>query len=154
MKANELMIGDWVTFKDCQHENPILIKIIAIGFQADEENDCLVQIDGDKGCDIITIDDEIVGIPLTAEILEKNGFENDFYEEESVADYHTIRLDGYSLRGKVDGWDNFLITSCNGNIDVVTDFHGEFRGELQFVHELQRALRCCKLNELANNFKI
>lgn len=75
MEANELMVGDWVTFKDCQHENPILIKIIAIGFQADEENDCLVQIDGNKACDIITIDDEIVGIPLTAEILEKNGFE-------------------------------------------------------------------------------
>ena len=32
-----------------------------------------MQINGDEACDIIDIDEEIVGIPLTAEILEKNG---------------------------------------------------------------------------------
>lgn len=147
MKANELMIEDWVTSKKWR-ENP---------FQLTRIND-----DGKYYYGITAkgyyvgpfLIKELEPIPITIEILEKNGFKNDFYEEESVADYHKIRLEGYSLRGKVDGWDNFLITSCNGNIDVVTDFHGEFRGELQFVHELQRALRCCKLNELANNFKI
>ena len=151
MKANELMIGDYVTFADCQKDKyPSIVKI----WQINEAGEAFVSIDGNEALDEIDIDDEIVGIPITPEILEKNGFKNDFYEDVSVADYHSIRVEGYSLRGKVDGWDDFLITSCNGNIDVITDFHGEFRGELQFVHELQRALRCCKLNELANNFKI
>lgn len=117
MKANELMIGDWVTFKDCQHENPMPIKIIAIGFQADGENDCLVQINGDKACDIIEIDDEIVGIPLTAEILEKN-----FPDPEIVCWYP----DNNTYR---------IIIGDNVALNI------------KYVHELQHALRLCGINK-------
>lgn len=146
IQKEQLSIGDWITARKWR-EKPFQLTRINDG------NKFFYGKNGDIYFGPFLIE-ELEPIQITLEILKKNGFKNDFYEEESIADYHKIRLEGYSLRGKVDGWDNFLITSCNGNIDVVTDFHGEFRGELQFVHELQRALRCCKLNELANNFKI
>ena len=133
MKANELMIGDWVTFKDCQHENPMPIKIIAIGFQADEEDDCLVQINGDRACDIITIDDEIVGIPLTAEILEKNGFEPTLAPGERVwkDNSQEVWLDN---EGK-----NYWANIKNG------EFY--FEGYIEYIHELQHALRLCGIEK-------
>ena len=142
MKANELMIGDWVTFKDCQHENPMPIKIIAIGFQADEEDDCLVQINGDKACDIIngdkacdimTIDDEIVGIPLTEEILDRNGFESVPAPSERVW-----------MRNGQEVWldnegENYWANIKNG------EFY--FEGYIEYIHELQHALRLCGIEK-------
>lgn len=86
---------------------------------------------------------KIQPIPLTAEILEKNGFENDFYEEESVADYHTIRLEGYSLRHNIGEADGYLVTWCNGGINVTTDLNGCVQKDVSYVHELQHALRLC-----------
>ena len=133
MKANELMIGDWVTFKDCQHENPMPIKIIAIGFQADEEDDCLVQINGDESCDIMTIDDEIVGIPLTAEILDRNGFESAPAPSERVW-----------MRNGQEVWldnegENYWANIKNG------EFY--FEGYIEYIHELQHALRLCGIEK-------
>ena len=130
MEKKDLMIGDWVTFRDCQHENPIPIKIIAIGFQADEEDDCLVQINGDKVCDIITIDDEIVGIPLTAEILEKNGFRDiggHWYDD--AADYYELEVEAYS-----DSIWRVIYHNTEFNI-------GDERVFVSHIHELQHALR-------------
>ena len=71
MKANELMIGDFVTFNDCQNDKE---KVVVKIWQINQEGNALVFIDDSKALDEIAIDDEIVGIPLTPEILEKNGF--------------------------------------------------------------------------------
>ena len=72
------MIGDLITFKDCQQdEHPTIIEIVGLGYQGrGVESEALVSIDGDKGCDLVEIDDEFVGIPLTPERLEKIGFKN------------------------------------------------------------------------------
>ena len=76
MKARDLMIGDYITFKDALEDKVILpVKIVAIGYQwKGEEDEVLAQIGDDDTCDIIVIDEESVGIPLTDELLEKNGF--------------------------------------------------------------------------------
>lgn len=69
MKANELMVGNYITFKDCQNEkNPVVLKI----WQINEEGQALVSIDFDETLDEIEIDDETAGIPLTDVILDKN----------------------------------------------------------------------------------
>ena len=86
-------------------------------------------------------------LPITLEILEKNGFENDFYEEESVADYHTIRLEGYSLRHNIGEADGYLVTWCNGGINVTTDLNGCVQKDISYVHELQHALRLCGIEK-------
>lgn len=69
MRANELMIGNLVTFKDCQNDKkPSIIKILQINV----DGEAIVSIDGSQDFDEIEIDDEIVGVPLTYEILRKN----------------------------------------------------------------------------------
>lgn len=133
MKANELMIGDWVTFRDCQYENPMPIKIVAVGYQADTENDCLVQINGDKGCDIIEIDNEIVGIPLTAEILENNGFEKISLKSGQVV--YSLADDYYDLEAEE-------ITDSIWRIEYfnVEASFPSCRELVGFVHEIQHFL--------------
>lgn len=130
IRAEDLMIGDWILCDGKPYQ------IAEIGG--------MVCLDADE--ELFASFEDIEPIPLTPEILLKNGFENDFYEDVSVADYHSIRVEGYSLKGKVDGWDDFLITFCNGGVDVVTDFHGEFRGEIYYVHTFQHALKLCGIN--------
>ena len=77
MTTKDLMIGDYVTFKDCQNDDaPSIVKIEGLGYQGrGVVEEALVTIDDDEyGFDLVEIDDEFVGIPLTDEILEKNGF--------------------------------------------------------------------------------
>ena len=71
MKTNELMLGDLVTFNGQQNEiDKQILKICLIR----EDNFAFVHIDNDQVLTAIEIDDEIVGIPFTPEILEKNGW--------------------------------------------------------------------------------
>lgn len=66
MKAQDLMIGDLVTFKDCQHNfAPVIIRI----WQINGEDNAFASIGGADALDEIAIDDEIVGIPITLRIL-------------------------------------------------------------------------------------
>ena len=137
MKPNELMLGDWVTFKDCQFDNPMPIKMIAIGYQDGEEN-CLVQINGDDACDIIAIDDEIVGIPLTPEILEKNGFTRPNVRVQ----YFTESTDYYDvdIHEITDSIWCFEYQNCKAHFPPCLIL-------IAHVHELQHALRLCGIEK-------
>ena len=136
MKANELMIGDWVQ-GFLPDTNSKVVGIL---------NDVQIAIIGGGAYMELDVDD-LQPILLTPEILEKNGFENDFYENESVADYVKVRLEGYSLKCKANGWDNALVTWCNGHLEVVTDFNGEVRTDIDYIHQLQHALRLCGIDK-------
>lgn len=83
-------------------------------------------------------------IPLTPEILEKNGFKHSATEEDS--DYFDNREGDlyYCLNRTADGY-----MSC---IDVTHSF--TISGLIKYVHEFQQALRLCGLDELADNLKI
>lgn len=77
MTTKDLMIGDYITFKDCQQDDaPSIVKIEGLGYQGrGVVEEALVTIDGDEyGFDLVEIDDEFVGIPITQQILENNGF--------------------------------------------------------------------------------
>lgn len=127
MDAKELMIGDWVLCPDNMQRQVRYLQVrpsvIGIGGSSYDE-------------------DEIQPIPLTPEILKKNGFENDFYHDECVADYHFVRLEGYSYRE-----DFILVTWCNGELNVVNDLIGEVEIHCENVHELQHALKLCGINK-------
>lgn len=159
MKASELMLGDIITFKDSVEtdEIPIPIKVIALGYQhSDDENEALVQIGNDETCDIVTIDEEFVGYPLTAEILEKNGFK-------------IVRGFGYSETYPTYGWGYHKGLRDFASVDVT--FYDEPIGgvsrlvkmetvskkddginsihscDIDSVHELQHALRLCGIDK-------
>ena len=133
MKANELMIGDWVVYDgDVEYTNPIKVEGIDIATGA-----------------LVTSDREDVGIdniqpiPLTAEILERNGFE--------------IQDQG---GGRRDVWIGFGV-DCEGDIEVEFQYNipthlkidGVFKGEyytstnIKYVHLLQHALRLCGIEK-------
>lgn len=82
-------------------------------------------------------------IPLTDDILKANGFEDE------TSNFWKLRVDDkphhYIFRlnkGGALGGDGY---SMNCNIYTIT---------INYVHELQHALRICGLNDLADNFKI
>lgn len=82
-------------------------------------------------------------IPLTPEILEKNGFSDRGKAGWQNPDYDaTYYLDGYMFSKNV--YKHTLDDSVE--VDVI---HG-----IKYVHELRHALRLCELNELADNFKV
>ena len=85
-------------------------------------------------------DIQVKPIPLTTKILE----ENDFWEDDDDIRYHN----------ESEMW-------VHTDVDLTIE---KFEGRLQcyeipdmqfnYVHQIQQALRLCRLNELADNFKV
>lgn len=124
MLCKELQFGDWVT-----DEHGFPMQIITIG------NDyAYATFEGNEGdpWEFDDKDDQPKPIPLTAEILKKNGW---WYE-----------IDDTWLHDDV----NFCIEKWNGRFECC-DIN---QIKLDSVHQLQHALRLCRLDELADNFKV
>ena len=127
MKAEELMIGDWVLCDiNAQSE-----------YEFDNVNYQPFQIktgeDIDYACErnMMCTDDVYIPIPITSEILEKNGFkksdDDDFYMWENYNERIVWFEDGYT---------NVTSIKC----DCIYD------KKLLNVHELQHALKLCGIN--------
>lgn len=133
MKANELMIGDWVV--NPVHKDKRKIE----GVYYDKDLSCLVATDGRFPQEYFE------PIPLTAEVLEKNGFSYD-------SAFWCFPLPKYQgmacLVAYYDEYDERVAEEVRGHWvfdeNYITDY----------VHELQHDLRLCGLNDLADNFKI
>ena len=139
MKANELMIGDWVgrVFDDkrIDYRQVDWIRTGEIGMR--------YQKVWAIGC--------IEPIPLTPEILEKNGFErsvvipSNFYRnidnERLIFSPHSSC---YGL-GYVH-WDE------SNDADIMHRL--EVQQPIMYIHQMQHALRLFGLDQLADNFKI
>ena len=119
MKAKDLMIGDWVLFD----HNPVRVAILGAA----------------KDSLGLAVGDNVFGqpynmiepIPLTAEILEKNGFDMDDYTVHFKEDEH------YMLELVFE--DDELKWTINCNEYTIMNF--------EYVHELQHALRLCKIDK-------
>ena len=130
MERNELMIGDWVYRPDCYDK----VKEI-------REN-------GIIGCDhlrgIISFE-ELEPIPLTTEILEKNGFECKHKGEALKRLYWILYVDGGSVKVKVNRG-LFLFNICG--VPFQFGFYvPSVNKHIQYVHELQHALRLCGIEK-------
>ncbi len=122
------MVGDWVLINNTPHKIQAIDGIDA-EIQADDELYCV-------GEDRYHSEDKVEGVPLTYEILEKNGWKHDcefFMEKEVNRNTHLSWTDRY---GAALYKNIFHLCACN------------------YVHTLQHALRLCGLNELADNFKL
>lgn len=112
-------------------------------------------------------EEKLSPIPLTAEILEKNGFIEGEIERNEFSDvgmrYTYETQDGcYVIIDWQDSFDN----GCGGELHqgweerwIIEVFgsNGSFNTnplKRIYVHELQHALRLCGLTELADNFKV
>ena len=116
MKANKLMIGDWVKINDVDYPAPA-----QVGGITKKHGTFYAHF---PQWDLNVVDEKLEPIPLTKEILEKNGFfENWKY-----------------------GW-NY---GDNSNITIDRDMFihiFELDVKLNCVHELQHALKLCGIKK-------
>ena len=143
MKAEDLMVGDYLTFTDVQNDSRCpKLKVVVIDGAT---NELLVSVDGDPTLDRIDIDDELCGIPITPEILEKNGFEKLDFSHFQIGDRRLV-LDA---DGRWDGplsW-HWVVTEMDTNAKgqpVVLDY---YVATINHVHELQNAMRLCGIDK-------
>ena len=136
MKANELMIGDWVYGlypNGKRYANPFCIS--AVDTYPTNRSPRIVTVGG-YGFQ----SEHLEPIPLTAEILEKNGFEIVGREK-----YFLVPGDP-SLAIKREP-----IIGAHGNSFLIGHFFEkkDFRWfiELAYIHELQHALRLCGIEK-------
>lgn len=126
MNSNELMIGDLVMY------NPNVF----IEDEYEHTHECYVErISSGEDIDL-AIDGCFYPIPLTPEILEKNGFDI----HETLGEWHPS-VDGFRFINKYSD-EPLEIDACGLYV------------EIRYVHQLQHALRLCGLNDLADNFKV
>lgn len=128
--TNELMVGDWVI---CHHPTcePKQIQVTVGLLNVLERQDLGFQTEESPLYRIVE------PIPLTAEILEKNGFKNYRLSYGNDGYYYHIVLE--DVKGGM--W-----------IDVMSSrnvLHGrkEYCGLINYVHELQHAIRLCGIDK-------
>ena len=124
MKCKELQIFDWV-----QNKNGFQWQIISVG-----DDYAYATFEGNEG-DPWEFDDKgdrPEPIPLTPEILEKNGW---WFDTEDKWLHYEV---------------NFIIEKWNGRFQCY-DIN---QIKLDSANKLQHALRLCGLDELADNFKV
>ena len=128
MKANELMVGDWVRVKAPYFKKNKAYRVVEVrehGYNGEATANIELP---DEDEEASMTGEYIIGIPITPEILEKNGFI-----------YNDLPF--------VQGWEQFGLTlfpggngfriTCGQNVAMVIDS----------VHELQHALRLCGIEK-------
>ena len=120
MKANELMLGDWVKFP-----GGTIDKIVDLPYI--EGKGIFASFAASATLFPISVE-KIEPIPLTPEILEKNGF---IYNELPF----------------VQGWEQFGLTLTNGGNGFRINCGINVAMIIDSVHELQHALRLCGIEK-------
>lgn len=135
MKVSELQIGDWVS---CLGDP---VRVVSLSFNDDEPIGIISPLKK-----IFTFrEKDVYPVQLTTDILLNNGFTQD-----------TI---GSGLILHIDNSENLYVLvnyRYNGecrNVEISNNMYNILR-PIQYVHELQHALRLCGLSELADNLKI
>lgn len=120
MKANELMIGDWVYDTILKGNTRV-------------ENLSLAGIKGDFHENVYN-ENTFEPIPLTPEILEKNEWRcfNTYYK-------YTHPIAPFDIRQQIDG--GYAIEVDADEYGIATILY------IQYVHELQHALRLCGIEK-------
>ena len=135
MEIRGLMIGDWVLYKD----EPITV------FEIDEYYDRInTEPDGYNAIRCIEAS-EIKPIPLTPEILEKNGFIGGEYKSYTGYVWY-LEEKGFSKIWFIMSCEKSIL--CGEKIKTNGSIGDNFSiPNIKFVHELQHALRICGIDK-------
>lgn len=137
MKSVEFMIGDWIEIF------PDYCQVLSIGKKGRIYTTTVSNYKVDEKSSI--------GIYITDSFLETNGFYISFLRINKIATNYSNGLDiAITARKNKDGVYNgkwcLRITNRTG-VERICCY-------IQFVHELQHALRLIGLNDMADNFKM
>lgn len=130
MRAEELSVGNWVYSTFCKQP----CKVTNIGLT--EHGYCSVDVSTVIGLKDIA---SLTPIPLTAEILEKNGFEmaDDTYTRPTVFYFSKDRrVQVSNLTNSGDGY--WCVHVDNEDFETIGSC------DVQYVHGMQNFLRLCK----------
>ena len=135
ISVSDLSIGDWVCAEQLcgVHSEPRLtppMKVVGLG-----ESWVNLEIDPEQGDPFEFEPSEIRGVPITAEVLEKNGFE----QNANCLDYRFIIGKIYcSISKGIKCWYvNIYDISDSPHTPI-------FKAHIIHIHELQHALRLAK----------
>ena len=124
MKCKELMVNDWVANQD---ETPLQIYSTGDNCAYANTRDTLWVFENNEY--------EPQPIPITPEMLVRNGWKETQYWHEYQDGKNTIQCCLPDMRGRINGIE-------------IENF------KCEYVHQYQHLLRLCGLNELADNFKV
>ena len=134
MKPTDLMLNDWVLWNNRYVQ---IVRTCAYACYNGHREVWLAHRNDDNFIEWHDIS-TIYPIPLTREILEKNGFWVMEKVDNGAEEYIAYATDGLIFHYNRDNDYYFPNTPISW----------------KYVHELQHALRLCGLDELADNFKI
>lgn len=131
ISVSDLSVGDWVCAEQLcgAHSKPRLtppMKVVGLGDGAGGWVNLM--IDPEQGDPFEFEPSEIRGVPITAEVLEKNGFlKNGEYNEWNIGTWETPDLIGVSLERP----------------SIIVEHKGTriFLDQAKYIHQLQHALR-------------
>ena len=144
MKCEELMVNDWVS----QYGVPRQIIFVGNGY---------AMYEGEEG-DPCQLDDKYYPsepIPLTSEILEKNGW----CLKPAITASPDISVQQFYINDAINIFLQFPTKQSAGLLgifdeQIIRSLSNFIWKDTLYVHELQHLLRLCGLNCLADNFKI
>lgn len=144
MKAEELMIGDLVL--QCELNAPVKVHSI-MRYYADEN----VYFYHETREYISNIS-KLEPIPLTEEILHKNGFKNDVLAQKSIiaegASNFSVILISEDNRITINNIEEYLNSFNKWYIHIDTeDMRTLCVAEITYVHELQHILKLCGIKK-------
>lgn len=138
MKAKELMIGDWVSIDEPDRYAGATGQILSLfSHNEDEGAYFTVFIQGKMGFlhkEVCNMD--IRPIPLTPELLEKNGFVKD-----TLQGVYVFCTEEYRILWPTDNNKTLAINSYFAEHGLLSKQH------IDYVHQLQHALRLCGINK-------
>lgn len=134
MKCEDLMIGDWVQIKDAKYPNPAQVGGVV--------KKCGTFYVHFPWWDLYVSEKELEPIPLSLEMLEKNGFEGsptgDLFIERSL--WETCALEVLPSEGS---WLVRMIDKTNKNICGCN----RINLYIKYVHQLQHILKVFGINK-------
>ncbi len=138
LKATDLMVGDYVI---CYHPSrPQSFERVSVGLlhTLDQQEHGHIKEDSP----LFRI---VQPIPLTPEILEKNGFETKKIMPFEQEFEHRVGVDG---RVELDNRSEYIRSNNTWSMYIRGDRGFTSYIELSFLHELQHQLKHCKINKM------
>lgn len=155
MKAEELMVDDWVLAEG----KPVQVTNISVlGGDVIRVMNPFMSYDIAYASNIIALSNgakdinKIEPIPLTEEILKKNGFKNDVIAQKAIiaegASNFSVILVSEDNRITLNNIDEYINSFNKWHVHIDTeDMRTICTSEITYVHELQHLLKLCKIEK-------
>lgn len=155
MKAEELMIGDWVL---AEGKSVQVTNISVLGGDVIRVINPFMSYDIAYASNIIALSkgakdiNKIEPIPITEETLKKNGFKNDVIAQKAIiaegASNFSIILVSEDNRITLNNIDEYINSFNKWHVHIDTeDMRTMCTSEITYVHELQHLLKLCKIEK-------